>query len=139
MDGIGHHPASAPSKRVWLNSPELKELQHAFAAYREQAVKEDAMWWDGLSYEDQLKAFRSVCRRIYDGDVKHRGSYRYVLYNVFGFGADSYADGMDCGYMSIHNLIWQGIESENAKAQHAEHVEDEEALNEPEDSNIDSL
>lgn len=139
MDGTGYHPAPAPSKRNWLNSPELKELQHAFAAYREQAVKEDAMWWEGLSYEDQLKAFRNVCRRIYEGDVKRRGSYRHVLYDVFGFGPDAYADGMDCGYMSIHNFIWQGIEAENAKAQHSEHADDELIDDGSEDSNIDSL
>lgn len=115
MAGASEEFTSSTSSRNWLTSPEFKELQHAFAAYREQAVKEDAMWWDGLSYEDQLKAFRCVCRRIYEGDVKQRGSYRYVLYNTFGFGCDSYADGMDCGYMTIHNLIWEGIEAENAK------------------------
>lgn len=115
MERASEELASTSSRRNWLTSPEFKELQHAFAAYREQAVKEDAMWWEGLSYEDQLKAFRCVCRRIYEGDVKHRGSYRHVLYDTFGFGPDSYADGMDCGYMTIHNLIWEGIEAENAK------------------------
>ena len=101
--------------RQWLTSPELRELQHAFRAYREQAVKEDTMWWEGLSYEDRLKAFRCVCSRIYEGDVKERGSYRYVLYDTFEFDCDAYVDGMDCGYMTIHNLIWQGLEAENAK------------------------
>ena len=28
----------------------------------------------------------------------------------FGFDADAYVDGMDCGYMDIHNLIARGQE-----------------------------
>lgn len=117
MDGTGDARASSHGNglRRWLTSPEFEELQHAFHAYREQAVKEDAEWWDGLSYEDKLKAFRCVCSRIYEGDVKKRGSYRYVLYDTFGFGLDAYGDGMDCGYMTIHNLIWKGVEAENAQ------------------------
>jgi len=116
MDGAEESAASSRADKLnsWLSSPEFKELQHAFNAYREQAVRDDAEWWEGLSYEDRLKAFRCVCRRIYSGDVEQRGSYRYVLYDVFVFGLDAYADGMDCGYMTIHNLIWQGVEAERA-------------------------
>jgi hypothetical protein len=35
-------------------------------------------FWNNLSYDDQLKAFFSVCKRIYQGDVKDRRSYRGV-------------------------------------------------------------
>jgi hypothetical protein len=110
--GQNAQPSSGNSARDWLSSPAFAELQHAFADYREQSVREDAVWWESLSYEDRLKAFRCVCRRIYQGDVKERGSYRHVLYETFGFEMDAYMDGMDCGYMTIHNLIWQGIEKE---------------------------
>lgn len=126
MAGAGQDSASPNRYREWLNSPELKELQHAFNAYREQALREDAEWWEGLSYEDKLKAFRCVCRRIYAGDVEQRGSYRYVLYDTFGFDLDAYADGMDCGYMTIHNLIWTGLEAERQRAQRIQDIADEE-------------
>jgi hypothetical protein len=35
-----------------------------------------------------------------------------VLYDVFGFGPDAYIIGMDCGYMSIHNLLFRGLDAE---------------------------
>ena len=62
-------------------------------------------YWDSLSYEQKLFAFYSVCKRIRQGDIKDQGSYRYVLYDVFGFDFDAYMVGMECGYMDIHNAI----------------------------------
>lgn len=75
--------------------------------------KECDTWWNNLSYDDKLKAFYSVTKRIYQGDVKEHGSYRYVLYNVFGFEPDAYGIGMSSGYMAIHNAIFDGIEFGN--------------------------
>jgi len=73
--------------------------------YKAKYEQEADAWWESLTYDDKLKAFYSVVKRIYDGDVKNQGSYRYVLYDVFGFEADAYALGMACGYMSLHNAI----------------------------------
>lgn len=70
-------------------------------------------WWNNLPYEDKLKAFHSVSKRIYKGDIQDKGSYRHVLYEVFGFGPDSYIIGMDCGYFDIHNSIY--TDSDKAK------------------------
>ena len=52
-----------------------------------------------------MKAFYSVVKRIVDGELVQKGSYRYVLYEVFGFGPESYTLGMMCGFMSLHNNI----------------------------------
>jgi hypothetical protein len=73
--------------------------------------KDADAFWNGLSYEDRLKAFHSVCKRIHKGDVVDRGSYRHVLYQVFGFDKDSYVVGIDCGYLKIHNSIMTDEES----------------------------
>lgn len=62
-------------------------------------------YWNNLSYDDKLKAFYSVTKRIYKGDIEDNGSYRHVLYGVFGFDTDSYIIGIDSGYMDIHNSI----------------------------------
>jgi len=70
----------------------------------EYSIEADA-WWDNLAYDDKLRAFYSVVKRIHEGDVVQQGSYRYVLYDVFGFGPDSYGIGMECGYMTLHNAI----------------------------------
>jgi hypothetical protein len=88
---------------------QLDELRRLTAQQTKRIAQEDYEWWNGLSYEEKLRAFRSVCRRIQQADIIEGGSYRHALYEVFGFEADSYADGMDCGYMDIHNLIHEGI------------------------------
>lgn len=135
MEGTGsqsEHPSGLNKLGEWLNSPAMQELRQSFEEYHEETMREDNEWWEGLSYEDKLKAFRSVCRRIHEGDVEKRGSYRYVLYDTFGFDMDAYLDGMDCGYLAIHNLIWQGIESEQGRVQRCDN-------DQLEDKNIDSL
>lgn len=72
-------------------------------------------FWNGLSEKQRLMAFYSVCKRIHQGEIQEQGSYRYVLYDVFGFGMESYGVGMMCGYMDIHNSIFTAQELENMK------------------------
>jgi len=62
-------------------------------------------WWNGLSEQDREWAFYSVVKRIYQGEVVEKGSYRYVLYDIFNFDPGMYMRGMDCGYMALHNSI----------------------------------
>lgn len=89
----------------FLNSEEFKKLQESFQESQKKYERECENYWTSLSEEDRLKAFYSVCKRIYEGDIKQKGSYRWVLYEVFGFDYDSYGIGMDCHYMDIHNSI----------------------------------
>jgi len=77
------------------------EVKESSAIYE----KECEEWWNSLPQEEQLKAFYSVVKRIHKGDIVDKGSYRYVLYNVFGFDAGAYSIGMDCGYLALHNAI----------------------------------
>ena len=86
----------------------IKASENFSKLYEEARVaneKEANDFWDSLSYDDKCNAFHAVVSRIYDGDVNQRGSYRYVLYDVFKFSADMYVRGMDCGYMALHNSI----------------------------------
>ena len=76
----------------------------------EQLDKDMDSWWNNLSREDQMKAFYSVVKRLVDGELKQKGSYRYVLYEVFGFSLESYQLGMQCGYMNLHNSIDRDVE-----------------------------
>ena len=87
---------------------ELHQIQEqAETAYDSEADG----FWNSLSKEDQLKCFYSVCKRIHEGEITNRGSYRHVLYDVFGFGPEAYSVGMKCGYMAIHNGLFQDEES----------------------------
>lgn len=87
---------------------ELGELQEDIEKQTEREMDE---WWNAMSKEDQMKAFYSVVKRLVDGELEQKGSYRYVLYDVFGFGSESYMLGMECGFMSLHNSIERDVEN----------------------------
>ena len=82
-----------------------QESEHFQELIRQEAVEMD-QWWDSLSQEDQMRAFYSVVKRLVKGEIEDRGSYRYILYDVFGFDAESYMLGMNCGFMTLHNSIY---------------------------------
>ena len=86
---------------------ELGELQEDLEKQTEREMDE---WWNAMSKEDQMKAFYSVVKRLVDGELEQKGSYRYVLYDVFGFGPESYMLGMMCGFMNLHNSIERDVE-----------------------------
>lgn len=85
---------------------ELSELGQQFQKVIDAMEKEQEEYWNSLSKEQQLMAFCAISRRIYNGEIIQKGSYRYVLYDVFGFGPESYMPAQVAGYLSIHNAIF---------------------------------
>ena len=86
----------------------MEASRHLTEAFEENRRVNDTAadsFWNSLSYEDKCNAFHAVVSKIFQGDIQKKGSYRYVLYDVFGFGPDMYIRGMDCGYMALHNSI----------------------------------
>ena len=77
-------------------------------------------YWNNLSYKEQLKAFYSVTKRLYEGEIKDKGTYRYILYDKFGFGPEAYAIGMECGLMAIHNACVDSDEFEELRRENRE-------------------
>ena len=106
-------------KAFWEHQEEFAQKMQEIAEQYEADCDE---FWMGLSYEDKLKAFYCVSKRIYQADVKDQGSYRHALYQVFGFGADAYVVGMECGYMDLHNYIQDGVESHKNYKEKDEHM-----------------
>jgi hypothetical protein len=88
----------------------LTELGEEQEAAEKQFDSDMDTWWNDLSKEDQMKAFYSVMKRLVDGELTQKGSYRYVLYEVFGFEPESYGLGLQCGYMKLHNSIERDVE-----------------------------
>ncbi len=86
----------------------LNEISDLFNEAMEELKNEQEAFWNSLSKEDQLKAFCAVVRRIHKGDIEDKGSYRYVLYQVFDFGPESYAQAQMAGYLALHNSIFDG-------------------------------
>jgi hypothetical protein len=88
----------------------LSDIGQEMEKSRKVYEHDNDAWWDGLSETEREDAFYAVCKRLQKGELKERGSYRYVLYNVFGFDPGMYARGMDCGFMALHNAIYDGEE-----------------------------
>lgn len=84
----------------------LEEISNIFIEAMKTLEKEQEDYWNSLSHDDQLKAFCAVVRRIHKGEIEAKGSYRYVLYDVFGFGPEAYAMAQDAGYLTLHNSIF---------------------------------
>lgn len=78
-----------------------RDFKESMLAYEMES--ED--FWSSLSYDEKLYAFCAISRRIHKGEIVDNGSYRYVLYDVFGFGPDAYAVAQMAGYLDIHNAI----------------------------------
>jgi hypothetical protein len=89
-----------------------QEMEKARIAYE----AENDAWWLALSEKEREDAFYAVCKRLYQGELKDRGTYRYVLYNVFGFDHGMYVAGLECGFMALHNAIFDGNELEAMKS-----------------------
>ena len=85
-----------------------EELANSFQRWEVELEEDHDKFWNGLSKDDQLKAFCSVMRRLYRAEIEERGSYRYTLYDVFGFGSESYVQAQVSGFLAIHNAIWDG-------------------------------
>ena len=79
-----------------------EELEESMVKYE----KENDKWWEGLTQKEREDAFFAVMKRLVQGELRDQGTYRYVLYDVFGFGPGYYSMGMQCGFMELHNSIY---------------------------------
>lgn len=61
--------------------------------------------WNSFSEEEQLKLFYWVVKNITEGELVDKGTYRWILYDKFGFSEKSYGIGINCGFMRLHNAI----------------------------------
>lgn len=83
----------------------ISKISDEYSSLLKMEEKAQDDFWNSLSKEDQLKCFCAVSRRIHKGEIIDRGTYRYVLYDVFGFGPEAYEQAQDAGYLAIHNAI----------------------------------
>ena len=86
-----------------LNADSLKEIRDIMVEADKILIERSDKLWNSFSSEDQLDLFIAVVRRIYKGEYELKGSYREVLYDVFGFGPEAYVPAQMAGYLDIHN------------------------------------
>lgn len=90
----------------WVTSDEYKNMQINYKNALEKYKTNSSDFFNSLSSDQQLMTFFHIVRLIHEGELIDQGSYRHVLYNVFGFNEEAYALGMECGYMDLHNSIY---------------------------------
>ena len=103
----------------------LAELGEEMERGRKLYEHDNDTWWNGLTEKEREDAFYAVIKRMYRAEVTDRGTYRYALYDVFGFDPGMYGAGMDCGYMALHNIIFDGLDLEKMKGVNRFEVIDE--------------
>jgi len=81
------------------------EFSELFNNAMNEIEQQHEEYWNSLTKEQQLAAFCAVSRRINQGELVDKGSYRHVLYSVFGWGPEAYAPAQLAGYLAIHNAI----------------------------------
>lgn len=87
------------------NEELMQRLREDMETEKEEYEAKNNEWWNSLSEEEREDAFYAVVKRIHKAEFIDKGSYRYALYDVFGFDPSMYARGMDCGFMDLHNAI----------------------------------
>jgi len=86
----------------------LSELGQEMEKHRKAYEADNDAWWNGLTEQEREDAFYAVVKRMHRAELQDKGTYRYALYNVFGFDPGMYMRGMDCGYMALHNAVGDG-------------------------------
>ena len=106
---------SEPTKDDALSSvlSRLHEISRVLEEERTKHSNQVEDLWNSMSHQEQQDCFYAVVKRIHKAEVVDGGSYRYALYDVFGWGPEAYGMGMDCGYMDLHNRIWGQWELKN--------------------------
>lgn len=95
-------------KKFW------KEASQEIDAERKDYDRKNELWWTTrLSEEERENAFYAVVKRLHRAEVVEQRSFRGTLYGVFGFGTQMYSRAMDCGFMSLHNAVFDGTEFMN--------------------------
>jgi len=97
-------------KEFWDHFDEASRI---FNQAMTEIEKDSESYWNSLTKDEQLKVFCAVSRRIYEGEIVEQGSYRYVLYETFGFGPEAYAQAQMSGYLDIHNAIFTTVNDKN--------------------------
>lgn len=108
---MGSIPTPATKQGNTVENKELVEqLENTFNSRMKAIEQDQEAFWNSLSKADQIKCFCAVSRRIYRGELEDRGTYRWVLYDVFQFGPEAYCQAQDAGYLAIHNSIFTAEE-----------------------------
>jgi hypothetical protein len=90
----------------------LAHLREDFDVWEKKFQSQVERAWNKLTPEAKLLMFCAVVKRIHQGELIEKGSYRHVLYTTFGFSEDAYLPAQVFGYLDLHNAIYSKEELE---------------------------
>jgi hypothetical protein len=88
----------------------LQDISEVFNQAMKELEQEQEAYWDSLTEDQRLSVFCAVVRRIHKALFVEKTSYRGTLYDVFGFGMESYVQAQVAGYIDIHNLEYETVD-----------------------------
>jgi len=87
-------------------SDNLAAVRKAFdEAHALDKARREALW-ESLSEDQRIDMFCAVMERVHKGEIEQKGSYRYVLYDIFKFSPAAYTQAQMAGFLDIHNCIY---------------------------------
>jgi len=87
-----------------LKKDEIEKFRKAYRSAMEDYWQEAQKFWESLDPEKRLLALIYVSKILYD-HAREGGTYRYLIYERFGFGFEAYAPLQHFGLLDVHNLI----------------------------------
>ena len=81
-----------------------KTLSEEFKKLKTTMLEDGENVWNNLTYDERL-ALLCYISKILHKHAMEGGTYRYLIYERFGFDLDAYAPLHLCGLLAIHNLI----------------------------------
>lgn len=94
------------SERQMANHDALIEAGEIFSRAMNEELDRVRAKFDALSQDDRLDAFCAVVDLLYRGEMLERCSYRGLLYDLCGFGPESYMAAQNVGLIELHNAIY---------------------------------
>lgn len=91
-------------------SKALEETSKMFQEWEKEFQSKVESTWNSFDKDTQLLLFCAVVKRLAQGELVEKGSYRHVLYDVFDFGPESYVSAQFSGYLELHNSIYESNE-----------------------------
>lgn len=85
---------------------EADKPEKTFQDIEQEIAQDQEALWNTMTKADQLRVFCCIMRRLVQAELVDRGTYRYVLYQVFGFGQESYMHAQLAGFLELHNSIY---------------------------------
>jgi len=73
--------------------------------YKESYTNADK-FWDSLTEEQQIQAAVVMFKKL-NQQLESKGSFRHMIYNVFGWGPEAYSAIYAAGGMNISNMLFK--------------------------------